>query len=117
MFDQLLTVLLDFRRSAATYIEPAAGPAPPPSVRPPEAVVPSPPPPTPRGPPVVPAARPRPPLVYVRVLKDSRPVEVGPETVELKADDVLSLPAETARILVDAKVVEPLETAPTRPVT
>jgi uncharacterized protein YqiB (DUF1249 family) len=64
-----------------------------------------------------PAARSRLPLVYVRVLKDSRPVEVGSETVELKADDILSLPPETARLLVEAKVVEPVENTPIRPVT
>jgi hypothetical protein len=63
------------------------------------------------------AARARPALVYVRVLKDSRPIEVGSETIDLKADDILSLPAETARLLVEAKVVEALESSPTRPVT
>jgi len=42
---------------------------------------------------------------------------VGSETIDLKADDVLSLPPETARLLVDAKVAEPLDTSATRPVT
>jgi DNA replication initiation complex subunit (GINS family) len=113
MFDQLLAALLDFRRSAAAYIEPT--PVPLARARPPESPAPTPA--VPPAPPAAPAARARPPLVYVRVLKDSRPVEVGSETVDLKADDVLSLPAEVARLLVEAKIVEPLETAPTRPVT
>jgi DNA replication initiation complex subunit (GINS family) len=117
MFDQLLGVLLDHRRSAAAYIEPAPPPSPPPTARAPEA---SPPPATtpPLRPPAAsPTTRGRPSLVYVRVLKDSRPIEVGSETIDLKADDILSLPPETARILVDAKVAEPVESAPTRPVT
>lgn len=117
VFDRLLTALLEFRRSAAAYIEPTPGPVPSVGARPPEAPVPAPVPSVPTAPPAAPTARSRPPLVYVRVLKDSRPVEVGNETVDLKADDVLSLPAEVARLLVEAKVVEPLESAPTRPVT
>ena len=117
VFDQVLEVLLNHRRTAAAYIEPTPGPSGPIPVPAAES-------PTPRGstppapvPPAAPVARSRPALVYVRVLKDSRPVEVGSETIDLKADDVLSLPPETARLLVDAKVAEPLETTPSRPVT
>ena len=117
LFDQVLGTLLDFRRSSAAYIEPSAGPSPPPVVRPPEASAPSAAAPAPPSPPLAPAARSRPALVYVRIVKDSRPIEVGSETVDLKADDVLSLPPETARLLVEAKVAEPLSSAPTRPVT
>jgi len=115
MFDQVLSVLVDYRRSAAAYIEPMSGPAPPtrPGEVPPAASVSLP----PKAPAPASSARPRPSLVYVRVLKDSRPIEVGSETVDLKADDILSLPAETARLLVEAKVVEALESSPTRPVT
>ena len=117
MFDQVLTVLLDYRRSAAGYIEPTSGPAAAPAARPAEvppniaASLP------PKAPVPAATARSRPALVYVRVLKDSRPIEVGSETVDLKADDILSLPPETARLLVEAKVVEALESSPTRPVT
>jgi len=117
LFAEALRALLEFRRSAAGYIEPtpaAPTPGPAPSSKLP---APSPSPPAVRSPSPAPTARARPSLVYVRVVKDSRPVEVGSETVDLKADDVLSLPAETARLLVEAKVVELLETAPTRPVT
>jgi DNA replication initiation complex subunit (GINS family) len=118
MFDQVLNVLLDHRRSAAPYIEPT----PPSSVsaaphRPPE-LAPAPTAATAARPPsATTGARGKPALVYVRVLKDSRPVEVGSETVDLRVDDILSLPAETARILIEAKVAEAVENAPTRPVT
>ena len=118
LFDQLLSVLLEHRRSTASYIEPMPAPSGPAAARPPEVpAAPPSPPPSAHVPVTPPAARPRPALVYVRVLKDSRPVEVGPETVELKADDILSLPAETARLLVEAKVVEPVENTSIRPVT
>lgn len=117
MFDQLLTVLLDHRRSSAAYIEPTPAPSPPPSGRAPEAPLASAGAGPARAPAAAPTARSRPSLVFVRVLKDSRPIEVGSETVDLKADEVLSLPAETARLLVDAKVAELVESAPTRPVT
>jgi len=118
MFDRLLGALVEFRRSAASYIEPMVAPAAatavPAAPEPPRAPPPASP---PSAPPLAPSARSRPPFVFVRVLKDARPVEVGSETVDLKADDVLSLPAETARILTEAKVVEPLETTSAKPVT
>ncbi|HEY1197422.1 MAG TPA: hypothetical protein VGG32_01675 [Thermoplasmata archaeon] len=118
MFDQVLAVLLDHRRSAAAYIEPTLVAAAPSSPRPSEVpAAPSASASPARSPAPLPAARARPSFVYVRVLKDSRPVEVGSETVDLKADDVLSLPPETARLLAEAKVVEMLESSPTRPVT
>jgi DNA replication initiation complex subunit (GINS family) len=117
MFTEVLGVLLEFRRASSSYIEPqaAAGSAAPVGAPEAPALSAS----TTIPPPALgaPAPRPRVSLVYVRVLKDSRPVEVGNETIQLKADDVLSLPAETARILVDAKVVEPVETTTVRPVT
>jgi len=118
MFDQVLSVLLEHRRSEAAYIEPTPGLAPPSAARPAEgpAAPPAPAPPV-RSAVATSALRMRPPVVYVRVLKDSRPVEVGSETVNLKTDDVLTLPPETARLLVEAKVVEILESSPNRPVT
>jgi len=121
MFDQLLAVLLETRRTSAAYIEPTPGPGTATVARPSEGGSSSAPAAAPAvrsSPPLVaPTARPRVPLVYVRVLKDSRPIEVGSETVNLKADDILSLPAETARLLVEAKVAEPVESSPVRPVT
>jgi DNA replication initiation complex subunit (GINS family) len=123
LFDRFLDALLEHRRSSAPYIEPTLPTSPPPSVRPPEpsslAAPPAAPAPVPpaAAPAVPPMARPRPTLVYVRILKDSRPIEVGAETIDLKADDLLSLPPETAKILVEAKVAEPVENSPIRPVT
>lgn len=117
MFDQVLGVLLEHRRSAAGYIEPTPGTASVSSAHPAENPPATPPPAPVRAPPAPSASRGHLPLVYVRVLKDSRPVEVGSETIDLRADDILSLPPETARLLVDAKVAEPVESSPTRPVT
>ncbi|MGA9840405.1 MAG: hypothetical protein WBF81_09080 [Thermoplasmata archaeon] len=120
MFDTVLTALVEHRRGSAPYLEAMAVPAPSP------VVTPAPPPPTP---PVVaptesvPAAPPLratravPPLTYVRVLKNGRPLSVGSETVDLREDDILSLPADSAKLLVDAKVAEPVATGPNRPVT
>ncbi|MGP8075932.1 MAG: hypothetical protein ACLP8Y_04255, partial [Thermoplasmata archaeon] len=71
MFDQVLGVLVEHRRSAAAYIEPTSAPAPAPTSRPGEVLPPSPPVPPPRAPVTPSAARGRPALVYVRVLKDS----------------------------------------------
>ncbi|MGC2289391.1 MAG: hypothetical protein WA688_06000 [Thermoplasmata archaeon] len=42
----------------------------------------------------------------VRVLKDSPTVALGSETIELRQDDVLSLPADVARLLLDSRIVE-----------
>jgi len=117
LFDQLLGVLLDFRRGSTAYIEPSPAATPPGSSRATDATPAPLPPSAPRAGGAPPPARAKAPLVYVRVLKDSRPIEVGSETVELRADDVLSLPPETARLLVEAKVAEPVESAPARAVT
>jgi len=117
MFDQLLGVLLDHRRSSAPYIEPAtASPAPPVPHQAEPVAAPAPPPPA-RASSASAVSRAKPGFVYVRVLKDSRPVELGSETIDLRADDILSLPPEAARLLVEAKVAELLESAPARPVT
>jgi len=120
MFDQLLGVLLDHRRAVAPYLEPpAATPAvvPPPtsrSVVAPAAVVAGSGVSGPAAPPTTSTAA---PLAYVRILKDGRPIEVGSETIDLRADDIVSLPPETARLLIDAKIAEPVTTHPMRPAT
>jgi DNA replication initiation complex subunit (GINS family) len=119
MFDSILGTLAEHRRTAAPYLEPlAAAPVPAPS---------APAPPSPRAesgskPPGPPAhasraARPSAPLTYVRVLKSGRPLEVGAETIDIREDDIVSLPADAAKLLVDAKVAEPVATGPSRPVT
>lgn len=61
-----------------------------------------------------PAATVRPssaPVVLVRILKDAPPVETGGETLHLHKEDVVSLPVETAQILIDGKVAERIERA------
>jgi len=116
-FDQVLAVLVEHRRSAAAYIEPTPTSNLPTGARPPETPPASPASSSVRASASTSSPRGRPPLVYVRVIKDSRPIEVGSETIDLKADDVLSLPPETARLLVEAKVAEPLDSSATRPVT
>jgi DNA replication initiation complex subunit (GINS family) len=124
MFDQVLGVLLDHRRSVAAYLEPASpGPSgaapsaarPPPSAQAPPSTASAPPEVSPAPIPPPPAARPEPSLAYVRIVRDGRPIEVGSETLDLRADDIVSLPAETARLLIEARIAEPVTTNPTRP--
>ncbi|MGP8072896.1 MAG: hypothetical protein ACLPZM_07190 [Thermoplasmata archaeon] len=113
MYDRILDTLLEQRRKTTPFLETGApGPTP----APPTASTPAsrtsaaaPTPPAPSAPaPVAPVS------AYVRVLKDGRPIEVGAETIDLRAEDILSLPADKARLLVAAKVAEPLEPAPAR---
>ncbi len=122
MFERVLTVLLEHRRNVAPYIEPA-GSAPPSASRPSApatsaAEVPtasraaSKPPSTPPAP-----GRAAGPFEYVRILKDGRPVEVGNETLDLRADDIVSLPPDVAKLLISAKVAEPVTPGPFRPTT
>jgi DNA replication initiation complex subunit (GINS family) len=119
LFDSLVRTLKGHRASVAPYLE-STGPAPAAPVPAPTA-------------PVAPAASP-PSLVpppaarvtleparvgpaLVRVLRDQRPIEAGGETIDLRKEDVLSLPAETARILVEAKIAERIVPAERRPTT
>jgi len=114
LFDQLLGTLLEFRRSCAPYLEPppaASGGAVPASPAPAPPAPPLPTAPSARAPP--PAASSAAPLpTYVRIVRSTRPLQVGGETVDLREDDVLSLPPEAAKLLVDAKVAEPLTAVP-----
>jgi len=110
-FDRMLGVLLEYRRNAAPYLETSAG-TPAPAV----AAVPPPPVARPAEPathPSAPASRPAPPsFVYVRILKDGKPIEVGSETIDLRAGDLLSLPAPTAKLLIDSHAAEPVRSVP-----
>jgi len=104
LFDTLLGELRAHRRAVAPYlepVEPTPGTAARPSVPPPAATPAATPPPKPT------AATP----LLVRVLKDGRPVEVGGATIDLRKEDVLTLPPEVARILVEGKVAERIERA------
>jgi DNA replication initiation complex subunit (GINS family) len=103
LFDQLLRVLRDHRTSVAPFLEPTAGgPAPPiPALAnpAPSAVRTS-------APPRDSAPAPQAPkFTYVRVLKDGPAVEIGKETIELRAEDVLALPEDRANLLVQSGLV------------
>ncbi|HTS33140.1 MAG TPA: hypothetical protein VMI55_04285 [Thermoplasmata archaeon] len=122
MYDRMLAALLDHRGRTSPYLETpgtSTGTAPASSVAASPTSVstgPSPQAPAPRAaaskPPVAP------PTAYVRVVKDGRPIEVGNETIDLRAEDILSLPEEKARLLVSAKVAERIEPSSTgRPAT
>ncbi|HXQ49064.1 MAG TPA: hypothetical protein VN842_04725 [Thermoplasmata archaeon] len=108
LFDALVGVLRSHRSSAAPFLEPMgpsapSGPsAPHPAHREATAGLPAP------IAPVGPAMR------FVRILQDSRPVELGTETIELRKEDLLNLPEAVAQILIDGKIAEPVETPPAR---
>ena len=103
LFDQLSRVLRGHRTTVAPFLEPSsplpilpgptapsmAGATPAPSASTSSAVVPT----VPR-------------LTYVRVLKDGPAVEIGKETIELRAEDVLALPEERAKLLVQSGLAE-----------
>jgi DNA replication initiation complex subunit (GINS family) len=115
IFDQLLATLLEFRRASAPYLEtgpsvvgaPAAAPPPAPAAAPTAA-----PPAAPRPPSPAPRATGPPSPTYVRIVRTTRPLELGAERVDLREDDVLSLTPDAAKILVDGKIAEPLATVP-----
>jgi DNA replication initiation complex subunit (GINS family) len=111
IFDAMLATLAEHRRTAAPYLE-ASLPAPPPRRPEPTASPASP-------PPAAPARTPRAPgpLTWIRIVQGGRRIELGSETLDLRTDDVLSLPAEQAKLLIDAKVAEPVAPGPAVPVT
>ena len=111
LFDGLVQLLRTHRAEVAPFLE--ATPPPPPAGTTPAAAPPAEARPSPAA---EKAPGPSAPAAVVRVLKDGRPVEVGPETVDLGKEDVISLPPEAARLLVSAKVAELILPA-TRPVT
>jgi DNA replication initiation complex subunit (GINS family) len=115
LFDLVLGSLREHRRSAAPYLEPG-GPA---TVAPPPTETSTSPATPPSRAPSPPAktAKAAPPLTYVRIVSGGRQIAVGAETIDLREDDVLSLPADSAKLLVDAKVAEPVRTGPDFPVT
>ena len=112
LYEHLSRVLRGHRGAVAPFLA-AAGPAVPgttalPSATPPGTVG------VAGSPPLAPPTAPR--LAYVRVLKDGPTVELGQETVELHADDVLALPEDRASLLVKSGLAEPIR-RDERPVT
>jgi DNA replication initiation complex subunit (GINS family) len=101
LFDSLVGVMRSHRSTVAPFLEPIA-PVPgrtAASLATAREAAGAPPKPTPLGP----------PMRFVRILKDSRPVELGSETIELHKEDLLSLPEAIAQILIDGKIAEPVE--------
>ncbi len=109
IYDRVLATLFEHRRKAAPYLETPTGAGPPPALPGPNSpAAPAPATAPGRAPPTVAPTRTAAP-VYVRILQDGRPIEVGADTIDLRKEDVLSLPPETAQLLVQAKVAEPIE--------
>ena len=108
LFDTLGGVLRSHRASSAPFLEPT-GPAP---ARPAAGPTPSPPDRTERAPVIAKPTATSPTMRFVRILKDSPPVEVGSETIQLRKEDLLSLPEKIAEILIDGKIAEAVEAAP-----
>jgi DNA replication initiation complex subunit (GINS family) len=115
VYDRVVSALFEHRRAVAPYLE-TPGPG---GVATPPPPAPAPPAPSPKTAPArspaSSAASRTSPTVYVRVVQDGRPIEVGSETIDLRKEDVLSLPAETAQLLIQAKVAEPVETGASLP--
>ena len=98
LFDDVTRTLGAHRTAVAPVLEAATPPSPPPSA-PPRAAAPE------------AAAAPEPKVaaganIFVRILKDQRPIDTGSETLDLRKDDVLSLPERTAQILIHANLAE-----------
>ncbi len=113
LFEGLLRLLRDHRAQAAPFLEPDAGSSPPSRV---PATASSNFPSVPR---TVEARSERAgqTMVFVRIVQEGRPIETGGETIDLRKEDVVSLPRPTAQILVDAKLSEWLRPAEPRSVT
>ncbi len=110
LFDSLVARLRAHRAEAAPYLASGgSGGAPMTPVAPPT-------PPTPAPLPIA-ASAPGASAAYVRILKDARPMAIGGETLEIRKEDVLSLPEESAQLLVSAGLAERLRPAEPRPVT
>jgi DNA replication initiation complex subunit (GINS family) len=108
LHESILGYLRQHRSDVAPYLEPA-GPVPAPPKRASSTAA--------RAAPSEPApsrttagnAPGGPDIQIVRVLKDTPKVVLGSETIELRHDDVLSLPSDVARLLLDSHVVEVVE--------
>ncbi|MCI4323368.1 MAG: hypothetical protein L3K03_05035 [Thermoplasmata archaeon] len=116
LHEELLASLRQFRRVAAPFLEPEGGPTAVSSTAPESRTGASP----AASTHARPSAPPEPParaaaaserLAYVRILRSGPPIAIGSETVELRVQDVLQLPLDIARALVDGKFAERIETS------
>jgi DNA replication initiation complex subunit (GINS family) len=108
LHESLLGYLRQHRSEVAPYLEPT-GVAPPPPKRPATSTSRSTSPEAAPSRAAAPSATAGPDTQIVRALKDTPKVAIGSETIELRRDDVVSLPADVARLLVDGHVVERVE--------
>jgi DNA replication initiation complex subunit (GINS family) len=116
LFDTVVETLRSHRKGVAPYLEPLAsgptlalaGDAPPPA---------SPKSPSPEPAPSPEPVRPAGVAVYVRILQDARPMALGKETLEIRKEDVLSVPEETAKLLVNAGLAQRIQSGEFRSVT
>jgi len=116
LFDSVLGRLRSYRTGVAPYLDPLAGSvggaassSPMPAVPAPAST------PAPPIPPPPEAAPPANAAAWVRILRDGRPLAVGSETVDLRKEDLLTLPEETAQLLVQAGVAERVRPGELRP--
>lgn len=108
LFDDLLRVLREHRKGVAPYLDPLGESASssgsvPSSRSTPAAEASS------QLPGPAPGARADESRAYVRILKTVGTMEVGDETIDLRQEDLLSLPPEKARLLIESKVAERVE--------
>jgi DNA replication initiation complex subunit (GINS family) len=109
LFEEVTRLLGSHRAAVAPFLEvtvPLGSPASP-TARPGPAV----------PPPVEPKATVAASTVFVRILQDQRPIDTGSETLDLRKDDVLSLPERTAQILIHAHLAERVGPDSLRPTT
>ncbi|MCI4350517.1 MAG: DNA replication complex GINS family protein [Thermoplasmata archaeon] len=109
LFDDVTRTLSGHRAAVAPFLEVTGStpPAPGPSLRPSGPVAPA----------IEPKAATATATVFVRILKDQRPIDTGSETLDLRKDDVLSLPERTAQILIHANLAERVGPESRRPTT
>ncbi|MGA7923499.1 MAG: hypothetical protein WCA77_05940 [Thermoplasmata archaeon] len=120
LFDGLVRLLKEHRSTAAPFLEPAMLAATAPGVTTPatpSSPAPSASRPTPEGAHEASSETRSTTTVFVRILRDGRPIEAGGETIDLRKEDVISLTPETARILVTSQIAERLGPDDRRAVT
>ncbi len=103
LFDRMVDTLRVHRKDVAPYLDPlGVGP----SAAAPETPAMAPRVALPEPAPVREPARPAGTAVFVRILHDGRPIALGKETIEIRKEDVISVPEETAKLLVGSGLAQ-----------
>ncbi len=102
LFDALTGLLSTHRATVAPYLVPG-------NLAAPSAPTPMPPVPAPprAAPPTI-----APRSALVRILRDGKPIAVGEETIEPRKEDLLSVPEEIAKLLIETKIAEAVDVPP-----